>query len=89
MLLGGLHLATWTNVQVETFNAGLQAYEEGNMEQAKQLFEKSLTAYKSGAASENAVHDFFYPAPDRNIAACFSCRSRLPRPFWPSKNRSC
>lgn len=69
MLLGGLHLATWTNVQVETFNAGLQAYEEGNMEQAKQLFEKSLTAYKSGAASENAVHDFFYPAPDRNIAA--------------------
>lgn len=69
MLLGGLHLATYTNVQVDSFNAGLQAYEDGQMEQANKFFDQSLAAYKSAAATENAVHDFFYPAPDRNVAA--------------------
>lgn len=69
MLLGALHLTTWNNVPVETFNAGLQAYEAGDMQKAVQLFDKSLAAYKTAETNENAVHDFFYPAPDRLVAA--------------------
>ncbi len=69
MLLGGLHLATWNNAPVDTFNAGLQAYEAGDMKTAVQLFDKSLAAYKTAAADENAARDVFYPAPDRSVAA--------------------
>ncbi len=69
MLLGALHLATWNNTPVDTFNAGLQAYEAGDMQKAVQFFDKSLAAYKTAETSANPVHDFFYPAPDRNVAA--------------------
>lgn len=69
MMLGGLYLATWTNVPVDSFNAGLQAYEAGDMKGAVKLFDQSLATYKTAAANETALHDFFYPAPDRNVAA--------------------
>lgn len=69
MLLGALHLSTWNNTTVDTFNAGLQAYEAGDMQKAVQLFDKSLAAYKTASAEDNAVRNFFYPAPDRNVAA--------------------
>lgn len=69
MLAGSMYLATWTNAPVENFNAGLQAYEAGDMKTAVQLFDKSLAAYKTAETNQNALHDFFYPAPDRNVAA--------------------
>ncbi len=69
MLLGALHLTTWNNTPVETFNAGLTAYEAGDMKTAVQLFDKSLAAYKTAETSQSRLHDFFYPEPDRSVAA--------------------
>ncbi len=69
MLLGALHLLTWKNVQVEEFNTGLAAYEAGDMQTAVPCFDKSLGAYRSALAQNNALHDYVYPAPDRSVAA--------------------
>jgi tetratricopeptide (TPR) repeat protein len=69
MLLCALHLLTWKNVQVEDFNAGLTAYQAGDMQKAVQLFDKSVAAYKGALASENSVRDYIYPAPNRSVAA--------------------
>ena len=69
MLLGAFTLATWENVQVKDFNAGLSAYQAGDMKRAATAFDKSLNAYKAAVAGEYPLHDYIYPAPDRSIAA--------------------
>ncbi len=68
MLLGGMHLHSYKNVQAEAYNAGLVAYQAGDMEKAVQLFDRSVDAYRS-AGQANALDSAVYPQPDRALAA--------------------
>lgn len=69
MLACAFHLLTWNNSQVASFNAGLQAYEDGNMQKAVQLSDRSLAAYKEGVTHDDWLHRHLYPQPDRALAA--------------------
>ncbi len=64
----GFGLITWTSGQTAYYNAGLQAYQAGDMPAAIQLFDRSIAAYK---AEKNAswTHRFIYPKPDTEMAA--------------------
>lgn len=71
LLYSGYRLSNWASPQVAYFNAGLAAYEAGDMPKAVQFFDRSLSAYK---AEQNAswMHRFIYPRPSLEYAAMAS-----------------
>lgn len=68
-LLVGYHLTTWKDLQAESFNEGLMAYHRGYTQEAIQLFDKSIAAYRAREADHRAWSNEIYPAPDRGLAA--------------------
>jgi tetratricopeptide (TPR) repeat protein len=71
LVFAGNKLANAPSAQAAFFNAGLQAYEAGDMPKAVQFFDRSLSAYK---AEKNAswLHRFIYTKPSTADAAMAS-----------------
>lgn len=67
-LAGGYHLLTWSSGQVEFYNLGLKAYENGDMPTAIQAFDRSIAIYKQEKRA-SWFHRFIYPQPDDELAA--------------------
>lgn len=68
MLYFGFTLATWRSEQVDYYNLGLAAYEQGDVQTAVQAFDRSLHAYKRDSRA-GWLHRFVYPEPNRELAA--------------------
>ncbi|HEY9868163.1 MAG TPA: tetratricopeptide repeat protein [Candidatus Obscuribacterales bacterium] len=68
LLAGGYHLLAWKSPQVDYYNLGIKAYENGDMPQAIQYFDKSIAAYRESTRA-SWVHRFIYPQPDKELAA--------------------
>jgi tetratricopeptide (TPR) repeat protein len=64
----GIGLAMWTDQQVMFYNAGLQLYKQGDLENAYKAFELSVTVYKRG---QNMTYwqRLIYPKPSAELAA--------------------
>src|ERR1700733_15312050 len=67
LLIPGVCLLTWHNAQEAYFNAGLVAFEQGDMPTAVKLTDKSLAAYQHD--DSNFLQRLLVPAPDRYLAA--------------------
>src|SRR5687767_365616 len=68
LLAGGYHLITWKSGQADNYNAGIRAYQNGDMPTAIQFFDKSIDSYKREKRA-SWVHRFFYPQPSEELAA--------------------
>lgn len=68
LLYAGRQLAGWPAPQVTYYNAGVTAYEQGDMKNAVALFDRSLAAYKA-EANASWLHRFTYPRPSAEYAA--------------------
>lgn len=69
LMLGyGYQLATWQNLQYDYYNVGLQAYEQGDIKTAVEMFDRSMNQYKRESKA-GWLHRFIYPAPSRELAA--------------------
>jgi len=68
LLGGGYQLLTWKSPQVANYNLGIKAYENGDMPQAIQFFDKSIAAYRESTRA-SWTHRFIYPQPDKELAA--------------------
>ncbi len=68
LVYSGNRLANWVSPQTAYYNAGLQAYQNGDMLKAVQYFDRSIASYK---AENNAgwLHRFIYPRPSLEYAA--------------------
>ena len=68
LLWSGYRLSNWASPQVAYYNAGLRAYENGDMPKAVVFFDRSISAYK---AEQHASwsHRFIYPRPSLEYAA--------------------
>lgn len=64
----GLYLYTWHDGQTETYNAGLVAYQNGDMQAAIKFFDQSLGVYRT-RQHESWTERFVYPKPDKELAA--------------------
>lgn len=66
----GVQLSGWRDEQVELYNQGLTAYVDGNYEEAVELFDLSIAAYRERVQeSEDALHRFIYGEPSLELAA--------------------
>ena len=71
LLGGGYKLASFKNGQVDYYNQGLKAYENGDMPTAIKLFDQSIASYRR-ELSAGWTHRFIYPKPSRELAAMAS-----------------
>lgn len=64
----GVNMAQWRSEQIDFFNAGVSAYQEGNAENAVEFFDRSLSAYQR-TLSAPWMERFVYPRADVELAA--------------------
>lgn len=68
LIYGGNKLANWLSPQAAYYNAGLEAYQNGDIPKAVQFFDRSISAYK-GEKNASWTHRFIYPRPSLEYAA--------------------
>jgi tetratricopeptide (TPR) repeat protein len=64
----GLYLFTWRDTQYQTYNAGLAAYQNGDVQTAIKFFDQSLGVYRT-RQNESWTERFVYPKPNKELAA--------------------
>ena len=64
----GVTMAQWRSEQIDFFNAGVSAYQEGNVENAVEFFDRSLNAYQH-TLSAPWMDRFVYPRANTELAA--------------------
>lgn len=68
LLVLGVPMAQWRSEQIDFYNAGLSAYEQGDTQSAVELFDRSLNVYQR-RQRDSWIERFVYPRVNTELAA--------------------